>query len=107
MVTFLKAICRYTIVKNDSDDSEDETVQNDLLKEHVKVVDAFDEILNELENVRIALPKSQYTLRKESKVLKRNSVSKIINTLQKYRKQSKKAQLFLNCSFLNRKLLFK
>ena len=67
LVTFLKAICRYTIVKNDSDDSEDETVQNDLLKEHVKVVDAFDEILNELENVRIALPKSQYTLRKESR----------------------------------------
>lgn len=69
MVTFLKAFCRYTIVKNDSDDSEDETVQNDLLKEHVKVVDAFDEILNELENVRIALPKSQYTLRKESRSL--------------------------------------
>ena len=52
---------RYTIVKNDS---EDETVQNDLLNEHVKDVDAFDEILNELENVRISLPKSQYTLRK-------------------------------------------
>ena len=56
---------RYTIIRNDSD-SEDETVQNDLLKEHVKVVDAFDEILNELENVRISLPKSQYVLRPSS-----------------------------------------
>ena len=53
---------RYTIIRSESD-SEEESVQNDLLKEHVKVVDAFDEILNELENVRISLPKSQYILR--------------------------------------------
>ena len=36
-------------------DSEEENEKNDLLREHVKVVDAFDEILNELENVRLCL----------------------------------------------------
>ena len=44
-------------------DSEEENEKNDLLREHVKVVDAFDEILNELENVRISMPKTDYSLR--------------------------------------------